>query len=114
VRLFVGDVPPFLGPDELQGLFSRLARIVDVRMQGSQGCAFVTVAGEEDAALVLGAAQSRGVYAEGQLLTVARAHVGAHAQQQVRSLRWLGVASSSQSAAPVRTHAFRAHCLQDV
>ncbi len=75
VRLFVGDLPPFFRSEDLEAVFSELARVTDARVMGNKLFGFVTVESEEAAAYILETNDTQGIYAgEGQPLRVSRAH----------------------------------------
>ncbi|BDA42322.1 hypothetical protein COCOBI_03-2090 [Coccomyxa sp. Obi] len=78
VCLFVGDLPPFFRSEDLEAIFSQLARVTDARVMGSKLFGFVTVESEAAAAYILETSDTQGIYAgEGQPLRVSRAHDGA-------------------------------------
>lgn len=74
VALFVGDLPPFFRGEDLEALFSQLARVVHARIIAHKGFGFVTLESEAAAAYVLDIGDTQGIYAEGQPLRVSRAH----------------------------------------
>ncbi|CAL8467994.1 g7532 [Coccomyxa elongata] len=77
VCLFVGDLPPFFRSEDLEAVFSQLARVTDARVMGSKLFGFVTVESEAAAAYILETSDTLGIFAgEGQPLRVSRAHDG--------------------------------------
>lgn len=74
----MGDLPPFFRSEDLEAVFSQLARVTDARVMGSKLFGFVTVESEAAAAYILESSDTQGIYAgEGQPLRVSRAHDGA-------------------------------------